>query len=64
MRIFDNLYNKIESNIEKKELGGITSIVPPFPRLAKKYPGWVKGTYSIITASSGIKINFNLYLQY
>ena len=54
MRIFDNLYNKIESNIEKKELGGITSIVPPFPRLAKKYPGWVKGTYSIITASSGI----------
>ncbi len=38
----------------KKENGGFTSISPPFSRLAKKYPGWVKGTYTIISASSGV----------
>lgn len=54
MKIFNNLYNKIQTNIDKKEAGGITSIIPPFERLAKKYPGWVKGTYSLITSNSGI----------
>ncbi len=52
--IFNNIYDKIESNLNKREAGGITSISPPFERLSKKYPGWVKGTYSILTASSGI----------
>ncbi len=53
-KIFDSLFSKINSNMAKKESGGITSISPPFPRLAKKYPGWVKGTYTILTASSGV----------
>ena len=54
MQIFKNLYEKISRNVEKKENGGLTSIKPPFPRLAKKFPGWVKGTYTILTASSGV----------
>lgn len=54
MKIFNDLYEKINQNVEKKIGGGITSISPPFPRLAKKFPGWVKGTYTIITANSGI----------
>lgn len=54
VKIFDTLYNKIVLNKDKKEAGNVTSISPPFPRLAKKYPGWVKGTYTILTASSGI----------
>lgn len=54
MKIFNNLYNKINDNYIKKGNGGLTSISPPFPRLAQKYPGWVKGTYTIVTASSGV----------
>lgn len=54
MKIFNNLYNKIQTNIDKKDAGGITSIVPPFERLSKKYPGWVKGSLTTLTASSGI----------
>lgn len=53
-KIFNTIYDKIVRNKEKKEAGNVTSISPPFPRLAKKYPGWVKGTYTILTASSGI----------
>lgn len=52
--IFNELYNTIERNIIKKESDGHTSILPPFPRLAQKFPGWVKGKLNIITASSGI----------
>jgi replicative DNA helicase len=54
VKIFDSLYQKVAYNKEKKLSGSVTSISPPFPRLSKKYPGWVKGTYTIITASSGI----------
>lgn len=54
MKIFNSLYDKINDNLSKKENGGITSISPPFPRLSLKYPGWVKGTYTILTASSGV----------
>jgi replicative DNA helicase len=52
--IFNELYNQINKNLDKKEKGGFTSISPPFKRLADKYPGWVKGTYTILTASSGV----------
>lgn len=55
MRIYDDLYSQIEHNISKKESDGYTSILCPFDRLSKRgFPGWVKGTYSIITANSGI----------
>lgn len=56
MKIFDKIYTSINNNLEKKENNGVTSIVPPFERLAKKYPGWVQGTYTIISASSGINL--------
>lgn len=54
MRIYNKIYKNIENNLIKKESGGITSISPPFERLSKRYPGWVKGTYTIISASSGV----------
>lgn len=55
MRIYDDLYKSIEHNIAKKESDGFTSILCPFERLSKKgFPGWVKGTLSILTANSGI----------
>ncbi len=54
VKIFNQLYDSIEKNIIKKESDGYTSILCPFDRLSKRFPGWVKGTYSIITASSGI----------
>lgn len=54
VKIFDALNAKIIQNKEKKESGKVTSISPPFKRLAKKYPGWVKGTHVILSASSGI----------
>lgn len=54
MQIYNNLLEKISKNLNKKEAGGFTSISPPFPRLSEKYPGWVKGTYTIISASSGV----------
>jgi replicative DNA helicase len=53
-KIFDTLRNKIIYNKEKKEAGNVTSISLPFPRLAERYPGWVKGVYTILTASSGV----------
>lgn len=54
MKIFNHLYDTISYNITKKESDGFTSILPPFERLAERYPGWVKGTYTILTANSGI----------
>jgi len=61
--IFDKVHSEIVANKTKKEAGGITSISIPFPRLSLKFPGWVKHSYTIITASSGIKINFNQNLH-
>ena len=54
VKIFDKIVNKIKTNKLVKESGGHTSITPPFPRLAKVYPGFEKGKYYIFTASSGI----------
>lgn len=53
-QVFDKLYEKIVTNKEKKENGEITSISSPFSRLNERFPGWEKGVYTIITASSGI----------
>lgn len=52
--IFDDVFARIQSNKAKKDAGFVTSISPPFTRLAERYPGWVKGTYTILTANSGI----------
>jgi len=52
--MFDKIYNRILENKENKEQGRVNSISPPFPRLAEKFPGFEKGKYWIITASSGI----------
>lgn len=54
MMIFDELYDGIKDAKERKDKGEYNSILPPFPRLAEKYPGWVKGRLNLITASSGI----------
>lgn len=51
---FDELFENIKTAKENKEKGQQNSIIPPFPRLAEKYPGWVKGRLNLITASSGI----------
>jgi replicative DNA helicase len=51
---FDDLFETIKTAKENKEKGQYNSILPPFPRLAEKYPGWVKGRLNLITASSGI----------
>lgn len=53
-KIYNTIYDKIVKNKTKKESGLVTSISAPFSRLSKRYPGWVKGTYTILTASSGI----------
>jgi len=52
--MFDKIYKKILENKEAKEQGKVNSISPPFPRLAERFPGFEKGKYWIITASSGI----------
>jgi len=53
-KTFDILYEKIKNNQQLKKEGKSTTISPPFPRLAEKYPGWEKGKFTIITANSGI----------
>lgn len=51
---FQELISTVERNKTIKELGGITSILPPFPRLATRYGGFTKGSITAITASSGV----------
>lgn len=53
-RVFNKLYDKIKINKEKKENNEITSIASPFNRLNDRFPGWEKGIYTIISASSGV----------
>lgn len=52
--MFEKVFKKIVENKELKESGKQLSIIPPFPRLAKKFPGFEKGKMIEITASSGI----------
>lgn len=50
---FESIIKQIERNKFIKESGGLTSIPPPFPRLAKYYGGFTKGSITCITSSSG-----------
>jgi hypothetical protein len=60
---FKEVISKIESQKAIKENGGITSILPPFPRLAEEYGGFTKGSITAITANSGVgKTKFVKYL--
>jgi hypothetical protein len=60
---FHEVVNKIEKQKSIKESGGITSIVPPFPRLAEEYGGFTKGSITCVTANSGVgKTKFIKYL--
>lgn len=53
-KVFNDLYTKIGENKKKKESGEQLSILPPFPRLAEKFPGFEKGKLIEITANSGV----------
>ena len=53
--MFDKIFNKIKQNKELKESGKQLSIIPPFPRLAEKFPGFEKSKLIEITANSGVK---------
>lgn len=60
---FKEVIGRIERQKQIKESGGITSIVPPFPRLADEYGGFTKGSITCITANSGVgKTKFVKYL--
>jgi replicative DNA helicase len=62
-KIFKKIYGTIQKNKQLKREGKVTTITPPFPRLAKVYPGWDKGMYTILTASSGIgKTKFTKFM--
>lgn len=54
MQDFERVLGQIERNKGIKESGGITSILPPFPRLGEKYGGFTKGSITAITAGSGV----------
>lgn len=51
---FTEILSTIERNKTIKEAGGITSILPPFPRLSESYGGFTKGSITAITAASGV----------
>jgi len=51
---FNEIVAKLRRNKKLKEEGKVTSVIFPFPRLSKIFPGWEKGTQTIITASSGV----------
>ena len=51
---FDDVFSQIERNKTIKENGGITSILPPFDRLAQNYGGFTRGSITAITAGSGV----------
>jgi len=60
---FKEVISKIEAQKAIKENGGVTSILPPFPRLAEHYGGFTKGSLTAITANSGVgKTKFVKYL--
>ena len=60
---FESIISQIERNKAIKDAGGITSIAPPFPRLAQYYGGFTKGSITCITAASGVgKSKFAKYM--
>ena len=50
---FESILNEINKNRLIKESGGLTSVPPPFPRLAQYYGGFTKGSITCITSASG-----------
>lgn len=60
---FEKILAQIEHNKTLKETGGLTSIPPPFPRLAEHYGGFTKGSITCLTAASGVgKSKFAKYM--
>ncbi len=60
---FDLALKEIEHRQERAALGNVNCIPLPFERTAQFHPGVEKGTYEIITASSGVaKSKFARYL--
>lgn len=53
-KTFNQILNKLKSNLAKKKSGKVTSISLPFDRFSTIFPGWEKSTQIIITANSGI----------
>lgn len=50
---FQSILHEINKNKLIKEAGGLTSVPPPFPRLAQYYGGFTKGSITCITSASG-----------
>ena len=50
---FQSILHEINKNKLIKEAGGLTSVPPPFPRLAQHYGGFTKGSITCITSASG-----------
>lgn len=50
---FESILNEINKNRLIKESGGLTSVPPPFPRLAQYYGGFTRGSITCITSASG-----------
>lgn len=53
-KIFDNLIKDIENNKISKEQGKINSVLFPFNRLSKVFPGWERGKYYCVSAATSI----------
>lgn len=52
--IFKRIPELIKSHKADKLAGRFNSIPVPFKRLKKVFPGWERGTYTIVTANSGV----------
>ena len=50
---FESILKEIQRNRDIKDAGGLTSVPPPFKRLAHYYGGFTKGSITCITSSSG-----------
>jgi len=53
-QIFNELLAGIEKNKTAKEQGKVTSVLFPFERLSKRFPGWERGHYYGITAATSV----------
>lgn len=63
MSLFKSVVNKIKDNRERRLSGKYNSILTPFKRLNKVFPGFEKGKFIIVTANSGVgKTQITKYL--
>lgn len=61
--LFDSTLAEIERNQERAASGQVNCIPVSFPWMSQFYPGVERGTYQIVTASSGVsKSKFTRYL--